>query len=69
MVILDQAALIDSIFGGEKMHYYYYYDENGNICFIESTQDLKANGQAENLIEISREEYVRMHKELGIEPR
>lgn len=69
MVIYAQVVFIDFIFGGEKMHYYYYYDENNNICFIESSVDLKANGEAEHLIEITREEYVRMHEELGMEPR
>ena len=49
------------------MHYYYYYDENDNVCFIESTQDLKAGGQVEYLVEITREEYVSMHEELDIE--
>ena len=47
------------------MHYCYYYDENDNIVFIETSAELTAD----YLIEITYEEYVRMHEELGIEPR
>lgn len=49
------------------MHYYYYYDENNNICFIESSVNLKLNEKTNYLVEISCEEYIQKHKELGIE--
>ena len=64
MSILRSQWYTDSIFGDENMHYYYYYDENGNIVFIQSTENLTA----EYLIEITKEEYFHMCEELGIDP-
>lgn len=46
------------------MHYYYYYDTNNNICFIETSVDLKENGEAEYLIEITHEAFEELSAEM-----